>query len=317
MPGPTIAQKAKYADVEVGVTLEFMDALERQGPDPVMVLASEMNSSAAVEEHFFLGDVPQFEEWKNDRVMATLMAHKFRIPNKDFASGIAIHRNEISDDQMGKVSPRIATLAKRAARHRGDYMTKLLINGFAGNTFSEVGDGLGFDGALFFSAVHSLEGGPNQSNTMGAVALTETSLQDADVRLMSLTTWDGKDPLDLQGTHLFVGPKLLPLATKLVGAPTLINTGGTAAAENPYLRGRYQVVLLPRLVGAYDDYWFLGDLDEATKPFIFQDREAINTAAQTDWSSPDMFRRGQMNFGAQARYGLGYYDWRTIVGANP
>lgn len=315
MLGPTIAQRSKYADVEVGLTLEFMNALERLGPDPLMILAQEMPSSAAIEEHIFLGDIPGFEEWKQDRRMATLMAHKFRIANKDWSSGITVHKNEIADDQLGKVTPRIGGLAGKAARHPGDYMVKSLINGFSGTAFPETGDGLAFDGALFFSALHSLEGGPSQSNTMGTAALSEANLEAAELKLNALTTFDGKDPLDMAGTHLIVGPKLEKTARTLVGAATLINVGGTAAGSNPYFLGKYQVVVSQRLSGTYDDYWFLADLSKPTKPFIFQDREKISTVAQVDWTSEAMFKRGQMQFGAQARYGIGAYDWRTIVGS--
>ena len=311
--GPTIAQRQLYANVEVGVTLHFMEQLEANGPDPLMVLAEEMPSTAAVEEHFFLGDVPQFREWTADRVMGSLMAHKFRIANKDFSSGIPIHRNEIADDQMGKVKPRIAGLAERAARHRGDYMMRSLIQGFGDNPFPEVGDGKGFDGVNFFSASHTLEGGPAQGNLKTA-ALSEAALEAAEVALASLTTWDGKDPLQLRPTHLIVGPKNTATAQKLVGAAVLINAAGTAAGSNIRL-GKYQIVEAPRLIGAYDDYWFLAALGQATKPFIFQDREPITTAAQVDWSSPQMFNRGVMQFGAQARYGIGPWDWRTIIGS--
>ncbi len=314
MLGPTIAQRSKYADVEVGITLHFMEKLEAAGIDPLLILSEEMPSSAAVEEHFFLGDLPGFEEWTQDRRMATLMAHKFRIVNKDWSNGVTIHKNEIADDQMGKVRPRIAGLAAKAARHKGDYMARCLINGFSGTAFPETGDGLSFDGALFFSDVHTLEGGPNQSNKL-TVALTEAGLDSAEQKLAALTTWDGKDPLDMHGTHLIVGPKLEKTAKVLVGAAMLINAGGTAAGSNAYFMGKYQVVVSPRLSGTYDDYWFLADLSAPTKPFIYQPREPITTAAQTDWTNESMFKRGQMNFGAQARYGIGPWDWRTIVGS--
>lgn len=315
MLGPTIAQRSKYSDVEVGLHVAFAQGLESLGPDPLLILAQEMTSTAAIEQHIFLGDLPGFEEWKGDRRMAGLMAHKFQIANKDWSNGIVVHRNEIEDDQLAKVAPKIAGLAAKAARHKGEYMIKSLINGFSGTAFPEVGDGLAFDGALLFSASHQLEGGVTQSNTMGTSALTEANLEAAEILMSGLTTFDGKDPLEMQGTHLIVGPKLEKTARTLVGAGLLINPGGTAAGSNPYFMGKYQVIVSRRLVGTYDDYWFLADLSKPTKPFIVQDREAISTVAQVDWTSESMFKRGQMSFGAQARYGIGAYDWRTIVGS--
>lgn len=316
MNGPTIAQRAKYAEAEVAITIDFMSRLEAMGPDPLLVMAQEFPSEAEAEDHIFLGDVPQFQRWDGDRVMGTLMAHKFRVTNDDFASGITIHKNTILDDRLGFIAPRIGELAQKAARHKGEHLVKRLIQGFTGTAFNvaEYGDGTSFDGSLFFSATHALEGGPTQSNVM-SVALTAANLETAEIRLASFTTWDGRDPLELQGTHLIVGPKLEKTARELVGSQMVTNAAGTASQSNPYFQGRYQVLVSRRLVGDYDDYWFLADLSKSTKPTLWQNREPITTASQIDMSSQDMFKRGHMNFGAQARYGFGLWDWRTIIGS--
>ena len=118
----------------------------------------------------------------------------------------------------------------------------------------------------------------------------------------------------MSGTHLIVGKKLEATALRLTQAGMLINPGGTAAGSNIY-QGRYTVVISPRLRGTYDDYWFLADLSKPVKPLIFQMREEITTAAQVDWNTEDMFKRGQMNFGAQARYNYGYYAPQCVVGS--
>lgn len=314
--GPTIAQRAKFAEAEVGIIIDFMSRLEAAGIDPLMILAHPFDSTSGAEDHIFLGDIPGFQLWDGDRVMGTLMAHKFRVENLDWASGIPIHKNEILDDKLALIAPRIGELAAKAARHKGDHMVKRLIQGFTGTTYNtkEFGDGTSFDGSLFFSTTHSLENGPQQSNKL-TLALNAANLETAEIMLGGLTTWDGKDPLDLSGTHLIVGKKLEKTARELVGSVQVANSAGTATISNPYFQGRYQVVVSPRLAGAFDDYWFLADLSKSTKPFIFQDRESITTAAMTDWSSPEVFKRGILQFGSQARYGFGLWDWRTIVGS--
>lgn len=314
MLGPTLAQRAKFESAVVGIEIDFMHRLEAAGADPLLILAQEFPSNTGAEDHIFLGDVPGFSLWDGDRVMSTLMAHKFRVENMPWSSGIPIHRDEIADDRLGFIAPRIAGLAEKAARHKGDHLVKRLLQGFTGTTFSkkEYGDGTSFDGSLFFSATHSLEGGPQQSNLLNA-ALTAANLETAEIRLGSFTTWDGKDPLDLSGTHLIVGKKLEKTARELVGSQMVSN--GSVSVSNPYFQGRYQVVVSPRLSGAYDDYWFLADLSKSTKPTLWQNREPITTAAVTDWASPQVFKRGIFEFGAQARYGFGLWDWRTIIGS--
>lgn len=313
MIGPSIADRDKYASAQIGFHVAFMVALEAMGEDPLMILANEVPSDTAVEEHNWIGDLPGFEEWVDDRKLATLGAHKITIRNKDWANGVVVHRNEINDDKLGLVMPRINGLAQKASRHRGDLMVKSLLNGFDGTAYSTISDGLAFDGSFFFATDHSSEGGPAQTNKLTA-ALSESALESAEQTLNELTTYDGKDPLDMTGTHLIVGPKLRPVAEKLLRSSILVNSAGTAAGTN-IIQGRYNLVVSPRIRGDYDDYWFLGDLSKPVKPFIFQNREPITTIAQVDWECEDMFKRGQMNFGAQARYNIGAFAWQTMVGS--
>lgn len=309
MLGPTIAERAKYANAEIGFHIAFFAALqEAQKEKALMALAKEVPSSTSVEEYHFMGDVPGFEEWKQDRAMGVMERKKISITNKPWSSGVSVHRDEIMDDKLGLANDNIAGLAQKAQRHRFDLMVKTLLNGFDGTAYPDLGDGLSYDGKFFFADNHAF--GDNKMT----VALTEAALDAAQQQLGEITTDDGKDPLDLSGTHLIVGKKLEAMALRLTQAGMLINAGGTAAGTNIYV-GKFTVIVSPRLRGTYDDYWFLADLSQAVKPVIFQDREPITVAAQVDWSSEDMFKRGQMNFGAQARYNIGYYAPQTIVGS--
>ncbi|MDQ3276648.1 MAG: Mu-like prophage major head subunit gpT family protein [Actinomycetota bacterium] len=311
--GPSIAEAEKYASTQIGFHVAFMDYYERNGEDPLRQLAMEVSSKTAVEEHIFLGDLPGFEEWKDDRKMSTLAAHKLRLANRNWASGIRVHRNEIMDDQLGLVMPRLQGLAAKARRHVGDLIAKVLINGFSGTAYPDAGDGLGYDGSLFFSDAHVLEGGASQDNK-GTTALTTASYEAAIMQMRALTTYDGSDPLDFNPTHLLVGPKNEFVAKRIVGQLNTVETAGDGSVTNIHY-GSSKVIVSSRLSGAYDDYWFLLDLSQPVKPLIFQNREPITVASQTSWESDDMFRRGEMKFGAQARYNVGLFDWRLVFGA--
>lgn len=308
MLGPTIAERAKYANAEIGFHIGFMESLLAAPDEPVMGLAREVPSATAVEEYPWIGDLPGFEEWTQDRSMQGMARKKISIANKDWSSGVPIHRNEIADDKLGLAMDRIRGLAAKAKNHRADMLVKYLLNGFSGTAFPLLGDGLAYDGALFFATTHSF--GSNRKTA----ALSEAALDAAEQALGELTTDDGKDPLGMSGTHLIVGKKLEAAALRLTQSGLLINAAGTAAGSNIY-QGRYTVMVSPRLSGTYDDYWFLADLSKPVKPLIFQMREEITTAAQVDWASEDMFKRGQMNFGAQARYNYGFYAPQTVIGS--
>ncbi|MDQ3295080.1 MAG: Mu-like prophage major head subunit gpT family protein [Myxococcota bacterium] len=304
----TIANSANIEAARVGFHAAFLEQLGLVEKNPLEDLFIEVDSSTGLEEWDWLGDVPDFEEWKGDRFLADLEAFKLRIANKDWASGIRVHQNQIKDDKLGLIQPKISQLARKARTHRIRLMVKLLINGFDGLAYPDVGNGLAYDGKFFFDATRA-----SGSNKL-TVALSAVNLEAAELLLQSQASYDGTEPLDLMGTHLIIGPKLLASASKILTQDYL------ASGESNYLKGRYQIVVSPLLRGAYDDYWFVADLSEPVKPMIFQNREEVSTSAivgnqgGTGDSIP-RFQRGELWFGAEARYNVGYFEPRLMVGS--
>lgn len=313
-----VANQINLEAARVGFHAAFMEQLEAVGPDVLEILYAMVESTTSIEEHEWLGDLPGFEEWKGDRKLSEIDAFKLRIENRDWASGLRAHQNQFKDDKLGLFKMRVAGLAQKARRHRADLCVKALLNGFAGNVYPEAGNGLGYDGAFFFSTSHTSGGGPNQSNKLTS-ALSASALATAEQMLKEMKTADGKDPLELQGTHLFVGPKLEETANKLVKNDLVPNAAGTATESNIH-KGRYQVVVSRRITGAQDDYWFLGDMSAPIRPMLFQLREDISSSALvggqgTQNDSLPRFKRGELWFGAEARYNVAYFAWQTIIGS--
>ncbi len=304
----------------VGFHAAFMQQLEAMGDDPINALYMTLLSTGSLEEIDWLGDIPGFEEWKGDRKLGDVSAFKLQIANRDWASGLRIHQNNFKDDKLGLFGPRVAGLAQKAKRHRSDQMVRMLLNGFAGNVFPDTGNGLAYDGAFLFSDSHASDSGPPQSNYLGAVPLTIASLEAAETKLKGMNTADGKDPLELGGTHLIVGPALEWTAKKLMGAELIANGAGTAADTNVH-RNQYEVIVSRRIKGPQANHWFLTDLSQPIKPFIFQLREEISTSAIVgnqggDNDSAPRFQRGEYWFGAEARYNVAAFAWQLIVGSN-
>jgi phage major head subunit gpT-like protein len=337
--GPAIENPAAYVNAQIRFRAAFFDALESAKEDDLMQLADTVMSDTAAEQHIFMGDVPGFKEWVGDREMGSIAAHKISLVNRNWASGVPVHRNQVEDDQLGLVMRRISGLAPKAKRHKGKLIAEILLNGFAGNANygklsdgvgagTAVGDGTCYDGAFFFSTTHSLEGGPNQSNLLANTALSDKALEDAITLMRNFTTYDGQDPLDVQPTHLLVGPALEWMAKRLLQQELRVRMPGDVAAtsatgaDTNIHKNSLQVIVSPRIRsyapngGAdYSKAWFLLALNEPVKPILFQDREAISTAALVGWDSPEMFKKGLLQFGTQARYAAAFYDWRTAVGS--
>ena len=315
-----VSNQVNLEAARVGFHAAFMQALEAMGDDPIEALYAEVLSTGSIEEWDWLGDLPGFEEWRGDRKLGDLSAFKMQIANKDWSNGLRAHQNQFKDDKLGLFPIRVQGLAQKARRHRSDLMVRMLLNGFTGAAFPDTGNGLAYDGAFFFSHSHSSDGGPNQSNYLGAVPLTVSSLETAETKLKNMTTADGKDPLELGGTHLIVGPANEWTAKRIMSAEVIANAAGTAADTNIH-RNQYQVIVSRRIRGPQANHWFLADLSQPVKPFIFQLREDISTSAivgtqgGTGDSEP-RFKRGELWFGAEARYNVGAFGWQTIVGAN-
>jgi phage major head subunit gpT-like protein len=312
-----VANQFNLENARVGFHVAFLESLEAVGPDELEALLTEVASNTSIEEWQWLGDLPGFEEWKGDRKLGDLSAHRLRVENRDWASGLRAHQNQFKDDKLGLFGPAVAGLARKARRHRSDLAVKALLNGFDGTTYTEAGNGLAYDGAFFFSTSHSTDSGPSQSNKMTS-ALSASALEDAEEMLKEMKTADGKDPLDLSGTDLLVGPALEATAKRLTQAELLPGTAGTT--ETNIHRGRYNVKVSRRITGARANDWFLADLSAPIRPLIFQNREEISTSAimggqGTSNDSTQRFKAGELWFGAEARYAVAYFAWQTIIGS--
>jgi phage major head subunit gpT-like protein len=305
-----LLQQAKLDNAQIGFSTVFNNRLGA-APEPLVQLAMRIPSSNAQEEMPFLGDIPMLEEWLDDRKFSKLRAEKITIRNRDYAAGIRVHRNDIMDDRLGLVMPKVMMLADRARQHVAKSLVELLLNGFDGNDFPLVSDGLAYDGQFFFSATHKDGNGPTQTNT--STEILDAAAYEAARSAMQSLQDEERQPLEIGGNTLIVGPSNERTALEIVQAG-IIDQGGASGVENVF-KGTARVVVSQRLVGTYAAYWFLADLAQPVRPTVWLDRESPQFVAQNRLDSESAFMRNLFRFGAQYRAGYGYGLWQFIYGS--
>lgn len=298
----TISNNAELEPARIGFHAAFLETAAGE-PDPAMMLATEVPSSKKEENYSWIGDLPGMLEWKTDRMLKVLEAYGFAIRNKKWEASLRVKNDDIADDSLGLLGPLISDMGANARLHPGILVARLLLNGFAGTAFPDLGDGLAFDGDFFFSTTHA-----TGSNKL-TVAFSAANLATAAQKLREQKRFDGGN-LYAQGSHLFVGISDEALAEKVMTQEML--TGGETNTQ----KGKYKLVVTPEWANGE---WALADLRGAVRPVLFQNREALTTSAVGGSSNNDTvgFMYDEAWFGAKARYNAGYFDFRRMVGSKP
>jgi phage major head subunit gpT-like protein len=299
MGATSILDRANIEDALTGFKTGFDMAFENATTITERI-AMRVQSDSPIETYNWFGPTPMMEEWIGDRILSELRAYAMTIENKDWANGLRIKANDIRDDKLGMIMPRIQRLGGMAGRHQEKLVIEKLLAGFTTT---------GYDGQFFFDTDHVDGNGSAQSNK-GTAALDATSYNAAWTAMMSLTDENGEPlAMGMQPT-LLVGPKLRSTARQLLEAEVL-SSGATNTDA-----GTADLIVSPRLVGTYDDYWFLlFSGDGGMRPIILQEKEPVEFIQQFDPDSEGYFNRKEYRAGANWRGNVGYAWWQLAYGA--
>lgn len=187
----------------------------------------------------------------------------------------------------------------------GAYPNRLVVDLMA-DGFTELGP----DGIAFFSDSHPVDGGV-QSNLVSG-ALDVDTFEEALSKLQSMTDYYGR-PLELGELglrpRLVVGPSNRAMARRLVASQN-----DDAGAGNPNY-DEADIEVSQRLIGAREDYWFLGYPKGPVMPFVITVLEDANLQMVTDPKDPEVRDRDQCPVWASGRYGKGYGYYHLMVGS--
>jgi len=222
----------------------------RQG---LRALVMGIKSTGSSEKYGWFGDVPTVKEWIGDKTAGSIEDYELEIQNKDFYTEIAIDRNEIEDDRVGIVKPRIESMVQAVEDHKLDLVATLIANGTTG---------LAYDGQAFFA-----DRSVNDNLLAGTgitVAQLQTDIRVARTAMMKFQSDTGRI-MGLEMDTILCPPDLEGLILEAC------NSAPGAQTYNPLSKWIKAVIPLPSLTDTNDWYGFCAS--RAIKPFVYQARK--------------------------------------------
>lgn len=238
------------------------------------VFTEVIPTGSKVNEIDLLETMPVVREWLGEKEYASIIASKLSATIKKYEKSMEIDRLDLTADKLGLIARRIRTfLGNDGAAIYDKLCTEALI-----------ANGTGYDGVALFSASHPRgPAGATQSNT-GTTALSFAQFEAVMVAGASLRDGNG-EPLGISYDVLMVGPKLAALGREIT--QSAVRVGGIAATGEAatasvvtastipnyrglevYTGGSVTLVVNPRLVGTYDDYYYMIDSKRGVKPIM-------------------------------------------------
>jgi phage major head subunit gpT-like protein len=223
-------------------------------------VATEVPSNSAAERFGWLGAMPAVQEWLGDKAAGIVNDYNYDIPNRDWYNAVDIDRNELEDDQLGRIEPRIRTLAEEMRSFKGELVSNFILNGLVG---------LAYDGAAFFSN----RAAPNDNLLAGtgvALANVQADIYTARAAMMRFVTDNGR-PMGMMMDTIVCPPELEGVMYEAI----FTSSGVSAATQtaNPISRWIKNLIVLPNTVDVNDWYGFA--CGRSLKPLILQNRKDI------------------------------------------
>lgn len=268
--------------------------LSRPHLKDLMAVMTQVPSTGAWEKYAWLGDFPSVKEWIGERSVGMLKDYDYAIKNKDWIIPIAIHENELADDQAGIISPRVDAMAEVLSNYPMELVGNLLMNGESN---------LAYDGSAFFANRTS----PNDNLLAGTgttLAQIKTDIQSARAAMMKFVS-DSSRVLGIMLDTIVCPPEIEATMLEAVTAPSIVSGSGTLF--NPVSQWIKKVIVMPELSDAND--WYGLATGYSLKPLIYQERQAVRT--QLD--DTEVKRNKRLVFQADMRGNAGYGFFQMAV----
>jgi len=248
-------------------------------------LSTEVPSTSASEKYGWLGDVPAVQEWLGDKVAGVLNDYNFTITNKDWYNAIDIDRDELDDDQLGRILPRVQMLAAKMKSFRGRLIFNLITNSLVD---------LAYDGAAYFAN----RAAPNDNLLAGTgvtVAALTLDIATARAAMFEFVTDQG-EPMGMEMDTIVCPSALESNMLQAIRSVVII----ASMTYNPAAAWIKNVIVAPGLADTNDWYGFASGFP--LKPFIYQNRKATELVLD----DTQVKKNRKLIYSAEARGNAGY-----------
>ena len=268
-------------------------------------IATVMTGVGPVTQFNWLGALPVMTKWLGPRTISRLRAEKHTLATDWYANGIELDYDDVNEDRLGIVAPRINDMARMGPRKIDALVVDMYLNGFAGTL------GLCYDGQFLFDTDHTADGaaqGVQQDNTIVG-ALSSVTYNAGLQRMMEFKDTNG-EPLELTPDTLLAGPFNQLTVRQLLLAPA--NAAGATNVDAGTTRG----VINARITGAsHKNKWFLLATKTGVRPVILGVEVPPMFAELSGWDQLHVFMNRTMLAGAHMKVGTAYGMWQTGIGS--
>lgn len=265
----------------------------------VAAMFTDVSSNKSGESYAWLADIPEVQEWIGTKSLKGLKDYKYSIQNKDFYAGFSFDRNEMEDEQISSIMPRVDMTAMKVANHKMDLLIDLLKNGTTE---------LAYDGVAFFSNART---GTDNDNLLTGTGTTlaqfKADLATARAKMMRFTSESGK-PMGLVLDTIVCAPEFELTVLEAIRSSSLV-TNGEGTLFNPISNWVQNVITLPELTDTND--WYGLCTSFPLKPFIFQTRKP--PVAVVDEGEVKDSRLIKVSAEMRGNAGFGFYQMAVKV----
>lgn len=274
-------------------------------------LASLFESSSENETHVWMDRVPVLRKWVGDRIIRNAVLRDYVLKNDPFELTLGLDKFKVKDNKIQAFDGTVRMMAVQAKKWPDTLLFNTLTGALpTGHTSAAVT----YDGQPFFSTAHPQNpDNPNsatqQNYWASGMPLTHANFTAVRAAMEAFRGADGL-PLNVSPNLLVVPPALRTQAEQILQSSWVSPTGTFAAvaagapSENP-LKGAADILVVPDL-GGQDGTWYLLDVKQEVKPFIFQLRDPANFVMRVKPDDPNVFSRHEFQYGVDARGAAGY-----------